>query len=334
MATILESSLEVNSKGFDKTRYLVELDGKRYYAIDWDGLYMPVVYNEALHSSVKSMNWSVAAAYAQYNGLYMHRFVYTTATGQDPRDDGLTIDHINEFKLDNRMENLRSATQSQQNANRASRKDKLPPPIELVQAGVTELPRYVRWDGGESKLVIEKHPELVNRVSDGKQKKAVMSGSKSAKLTVVQKYQDILARLSELDRASGVITEVQEFGQKKRQLGDEYVAIVRAIRGESFEDPRRTIDDAPIEAHKTTAAGRKKPSTLPPNCGVTVEMLPPYTCYVKATDKRGDKFELNIDRQYRWSTTGSTGVTTKRKYEMLMEHIETLPDNLRTRLRP
>lgn len=60
---------------------------------------------------------------------------------------------------------------------------------------------------------------------------------------------------------------------------------------------------------------------------------PPYTCYIKATDKRGDKFELDIERKYRWRTTGSTAVTTKRKYEMLMEHIETLPEEFRTKVR-
>lgn len=48
--------------------------------------------------------------------IYLHRQIWSIANGPIP--DGLTIDHKNQSTLDNRLENLRLATYSQQHANR------------------------------------------------------------------------------------------------------------------------------------------------------------------------------------------------------------------------
>lgn len=346
MATTLQSIVERNNMGFDKTRSLVELHDKRYYVIDWDTLRSPIVYDENMHDAVKDTNWSVFDTfYAQHRaggGTYMHHHILKTATGTDPRVEGMTVDHINEFKLDNRLANLRIASQSQQNSNRATRSDRLPPPAELQAVGIQECPRHVRWDRGEAKFVIEKHPALLKRVADNKQKKPVMSGSKSAKLTVVQKYQDILAKLKELDVEAGFATaEAHDFAERKKQLGDEYMAIVRAVRGPEFPDPRPSATMAGgagssgVEAARAAPPGRKKPSNLPADCGVTVDMLPPCTYYMVPRGTNGDRFCLDIGRgpgAYRWASTSSKTVTTKDKYEELMEHIAQLPAELRAKL--
>ena len=47
--------------------------------------------------------------------MWAHRVAWLMATGEDP--EGLVIDHVNGDRLDNRIENLRTATYSQNAAN-------------------------------------------------------------------------------------------------------------------------------------------------------------------------------------------------------------------------
>ena len=91
------------------------------------------------------------------------------------------------------------ATQSEQNSNRQIRSDKKPPTQELIDAGITEFPKYVTWNDKDKKFVIDCHPKLIQDIKDGIRKKAIMNGTKSTKLTIQEKYKDILARLNELN---------------------------------------------------------------------------------------------------------------------------------------
>ena len=58
-------------------------------------------------------------------------------------------------------------THSEQNSNRLQRSDKLLPCDELINIGVEQLPKHVRWDKTEQKFVIEKHPVLLEEVKNG-----------------------------------------------------------------------------------------------------------------------------------------------------------------------
>jgi hypothetical protein len=308
--------------------FKVSLNDKIYYALclnDND----PIVYDEEFHKYFNEKKWRLERGYVYGPKGAMHKEVMM----KDDRkpEEGYSIDHINVIPTDNRRENLRYASHSQQICNRGTRCDKHPPFNVLQEIGIKEYPRYVRWDKSENKFVIDKHPVLKKEVEKGLRNKPIISGSKSSSKTLLQKYQDIIFRLTELDERDETRAEKIEFAKNKEKLRTEYYAIATAVC-QNYEKPeiKNTTLPNEVDVKRATPIGRKKQSNLPEGCGVTVDMLPKYTYYRPCIKNRGDKFVIDIRSQkYTWSTTGSMKISTKEKFKQLINHIESgLPEIL------
>ena len=148
-------------------------------------------------------NGYVKTSYLNEDGKKINRYLHQHlmdyyGNGLKKNTNTKTIDHINRDKLDNRLENLRLATQSEQNINTTKRKRKKNA-IKLPD-GLTQdmLPKYVVYyrecynrekDLYRDFFKIEKHPKY----------KGTICSSKSNKLSIQDKLEEIKNYLMKLE---------------------------------------------------------------------------------------------------------------------------------------
>lgn len=164
------------------------------------------VYKDKRYTWHIGKNGYVKTSYVNNNGKKINRYLHQHLMdyyGHGLTKNSKTIDHINRDKLDNRLSNLRLATQSQQNQNTDKRKRKKN--AKALPEGITQqmLPKYVVYYrecyNKEKQLYreffkIEKHPKL------DKPK----SGSKSNKKSIKDKLEEIKQLLTKIDNNQSI----------------------------------------------------------------------------------------------------------------------------------
>lgn len=412
------------------------------YALSWEGLENPIVYDAVYDAELSKYRWYTekindmvratlpTGKHVQMNNLVARELAKLPNT-QDPN---LLIRFINGVVTDNRASNLACAGENNAILPIALPSIRNPPAEVFVKAGITEFPRYVSWYASGEYFQIKNHPILKEEVNNNVRSKPVVNGTRSKSIGAIDKYQDILGRLKELDdRAREAANHVAPETIAARK--EEYAEIVKVIQihdgtyvapeapaapaapaitperliapgrsglsrlpadcgvtqamlpkyvkfspghtnhGSSFEivfkkddktvrwrsrsnaempvlekfratldqyrvffpeavlpelPPRTTATGEPAEAPAPIVRGRIVESRLPANSGITQEMLPRYVVYTAATDKRGDSFEININRgdtRFRWRSTTAQLVSTPDKFRaLLVKYRELFPD--------
>lgn len=312
-----------------KCKYIVENSGGlKRCVLQWQDSPC-VVYDYKHDEQISKHNWYINRGYpgthtADNKMTLMHELIMNL-NGVTVNHPSESVDHIDQIKCHNASANLRVAVISEQNINRQMRSDKLPPPKELVDAGITFLPRYVRYDKTENKFIIEKvHPGYA------KDNKFNLSGTKSNKVSMIYKYYTILKKLHHL--YSLVHTDdTDSMLAKKRSLCEEYSAISQLITGSTVSIRYEDVKDYDLQVIENLLTSTEKEYDrrgLPADSNIDVAMLPQYCCYTKATEKRGDLFYMSRHhpnlQAYKKDvkTTSSKNVSLEQKYASLMELLE------------
>ena len=170
------------------------------------------VYQGKRHVWHAGKNGYVKTSYINSDGIKVGRYLHQHLMdyyGNGLNKNTKTIDHINRDKLDNRLSNLRLATQSEQNINTDKRNRKCNAkelPDDLTQ---DMIPKYVVYynecynkekDLYRDFFKIEKHPKYERTICS----------SKSNKVSIHDKLKEIKDYLKKIEDNNNIIKEISK----------------------------------------------------------------------------------------------------------------------------
>ena len=286
--------------------------------------------------------------------LYLHNYAMDKLTFNG-KGQHHTIDHINRIGRDNRKANLRELSQSHQNINQKKR-DRIVNLPEDCDIDPNDIPKNIYYKPasgahGEQFYIEIKTPEIVEILCPKDDDDLIQSrfrwfGTKIKTLDLRVKLQHAINKLEELKKTYpqivhllGDIDNIKERNELIQSFNDILdlttypKSVIESNKGTLIKEhtpiPVTQIQEQLIqEIEEKTIRGLK--SNLPEGCGVTVQMVPKYCYYRPASDTRSDKFiierhpKLIAEGKRQWSTSEAKKLTTKQKFDLLLEKLKEL----------
>jgi len=278
--------------------------------------------------------------------LYLHNFIMDKLTF-DGKGQQHTIDHINRIGTDNRLANLREATsQSAQNFNQGKRERKIELP-ENCGINIKDIPKNVYY--GKSNGA---HGDFfyieIKGIPSFHDSKFVWKSTKSKSVTLKVKLLETIDKLDSLKEEYPILKDIlynEETIKLQKELVNEYNDIIklshyppkvieantRDFNGDYITTQILNVDEQNElnKVKKTKSFGGRK-DNLPPDCGITIDMIPKFCYYKPESETRGCKFVIDkhpklVEQGLRlWSTSESKKISIKEKFIQLTNKLAEL----------
>lgn len=337
---VLKNNLTTNIVTSFIQDQLVTYQGKAYWVIsiptESNGIQynMPIIVDYEDYKEVKKYNWHRIGKYAGYNyytdenlrhAFYLHQFIIYGSE----KNNKLTIDHINRIGQDNRKENLRKATQTEQNHNRkkVSRSIKLPDDCGF---NGDDVPQYIDYHGPSGSHGA--HFEVVIK-QDGK-KVHRQKSSKSKLYTLIQKLNQAKLILKDLMEKKPEWFKDKCINGKLSDEGDKlYESYFEILKLAGINDPFNNYVNADkrnqdyLDINMDNIAEYKSKDKNMPNASTGINKLPMYCRYIDENASRGCYFEYDHkdgDNRICHRTSQSKNITIQDKYNEIITKLTSL----------
>ena len=255
--------------------------------------------------------------------IYLHQFIMKYFKEEECPEKCTSVDHINHYKLDNRMCNLRWANQSLQITNRTARSDQKPPPNELQEMNILAYPRHIRYDNSQQRYILEKHPELINKGM------VRINGTRTG--TIYEKYYDILKKGQTLDNECYNTTETSETNTKYKQICEVIDSFNEYMNQPILCQPM--LIPSSYKEHLEILCMSNKINTESSSSNNDTYHLPKFCYFSQAKPGRGccfkiDKSHPNYEQAPKKQSSSSISLSTKEKYDEFMQMLNALENDL------
>jgi hypothetical protein len=327
----------------------VEYNGYKYtvcYVLCKSKPFLCIIDQEDKHKIIDG-RVSITEGYPKLT-VNSRQFIHQIVMGKPPSDK-YSVDHLDRIRRDSRKCNLKFKTASEQLQNQfiRERTSELP-----EDCGIThdDIPKHVVYKnekgrGERFEIEIKGFPHLPKSLLKKK-----TTGRKDISLRI--KLQEAIYYLRWLcekyPELKSSIRINKEDEDERLRLTEEYNDIIRLTTYPKEVIAANTVnfmydckndysidnDEIVESVIKNTEAGKKKDDNLPPGSNVSKMDIPKYCYYVPATESRGDKFvierhpKLLAADKRQLSTPGSKLLSTKEKFDILLEYIHCLENDL------
>lgn len=258
--------------------------------------------------------------------LYLHRYLMD----KHNYSDKLSVDHINQDRLDNRLENLRVVDQRQQNHNKKTSTPKIEQVIEGFDKKI-KLPDYIRYVKAYPNEKIKHSPHFI---IESKYFKCNMKTNKKKGTSIKDKLKEAICLRYNAVINSGIPHNKWYIDDKHYKSKDEFhlhsIKLIEELCGEKISHipfmKTSNMKDKNIESDKVDPR-----YAFPEKASFTKDQLPQYVSYKKIKgncgskltyDRRIEKSDKTIDR-IQFSSSGSSSVSLDDKLIDLLDKMKT-----------